>query len=327
MKSYKFYFMFLAVVMMASITSKAEIVVDAMLAPTAVKPPTVAEIISSSPDHVNLDFALNAAGFVDDLQGAGPFTVFAPTDAAFKALPEGVLDALFADVKALTDVLLYHVVGAKAMSGNLKNGQKIKTLFGKDVVVTINENGVYINNAKVTVVDLEADNGVVHVIDAVLTPAADVKIVETESKGKVITDGDGRALYFFARDAKGASLCTGGCLNNWPVFYKQNIITGQGLNASDFGSIDRGDGVMQTTYKGWPLYYFVNDTQPGSMNGDAVIGKWFVAKPDYTIMITDNQLTGLNGVNYKGDYTQGDQVIQYFTEEKGLTLYTRKKDK
>jgi uncharacterized surface protein with fasciclin (FAS1) repeats/predicted lipoprotein with Yx(FWY)xxD motif len=141
-----------------------------------------------------------------------------------------------------------------------------------------------------------------------------------------MTDSNGRTLYFLTRDAKGISMCTGGCLNNWPIFYAENILAGTGLNAADFGTIDRGDGVMQTTYKGWPLYYYVNDTLPGSTMGEGRSGVWFVAKPDYTIMLTNNQLTGLNGVNYKGDYTPGDEVIQYFTDDKGFTLYTRKND-
>jgi len=111
-----------------------------------------------------------AAGLVETLQSPGPFTVFAPTDAAFAALPAGTVEALLADIPALTNILLYHVVGSKAKSSSLSNGQKIITVQGKPVTVTINENGVFINNAKVTVADLEADNGVVHVIDAVLIP-------------------------------------------------------------------------------------------------------------------------------------------------------------
>jgi len=117
-----------------------------------------------------LEAAVIAAGLADDLSGTGPFTVFAPTDAAFAALPAGTVEALLKDIPALTNILTYHVVGAKAMSGSLTNGQKIVTLQGTSVTVTINADGVFINNAKVTVVDLVADNGVVHVINAVLIP-------------------------------------------------------------------------------------------------------------------------------------------------------------
>jgi uncharacterized surface protein with fasciclin (FAS1) repeats len=125
----------------------------------------------NSPDHTTLETAVIAAGLADDLSTAGPFTVFAPTDAAFAALPAGVLDALLADPTGdLADVLLYHVVGAEALSTDLSNGQEIQTLLGQDVVVTINMDGVFINDAEVIVADLMAENGVVHVIDAVLLP-------------------------------------------------------------------------------------------------------------------------------------------------------------
>jgi len=146
-------------------------VIDAVLLPPAM-PATVVDIVVNSENHNTLEAAVVAAGLVETLQGTGPFTVFAPTDAAFAALPAGTVEALLADIPALTDILLYHVVGAKAMSSSLSNGQEITTVLGKDIKVTINENGVFINNAKVTVADLEAENGVVHVIDAVLLPPA-----------------------------------------------------------------------------------------------------------------------------------------------------------
>jgi uncharacterized surface protein with fasciclin (FAS1) repeats len=143
-------------------------VIDAVLGPG---PATVVDIIVGSEDHTTLAAVVTAAELVDALSGEGPFTVFAPTDAAFDALPEGTLEALLDDIPALTDILLYHVAAGKAFSTDLSDGQKIVTLQGQRLTVTINEDGVFINDAKVTVVDLEADNGVVHVIDAVLLPA------------------------------------------------------------------------------------------------------------------------------------------------------------
>jgi hypothetical protein len=142
-------------------------------------PATVVDIIVNSADHTTLEAAVAAAGLVGTLQGDGPFTVFAPTDAAFAALPEGTVEALLADIPALTNILTYHVVGAKAISSSLTNGQKIVTVQGTEVTVTINEDGVFINNAKVTVADIEAENGVVHVIDAVLLPTTNISVVET----------------------------------------------------------------------------------------------------------------------------------------------------
>ncbi|MFM7104766.1 MAG: fasciclin domain-containing protein, partial [Flavobacteriales bacterium] len=134
-------------------------------------PNTVVDIIVNSADHDTLEAAVVAADLVGALSGTGPFTVFAPTDAAFAALPAGTIDALLADPTGpLTDILLYHVVGSQALSTDLSNGMTITTLEGSDVTVTIDANGVFINNAQVIVADLLADNGVVHVIDAVLLP-------------------------------------------------------------------------------------------------------------------------------------------------------------
>ena len=146
-------------------------VIDAVLIPSSL-PETVVDIVVNSENHNTLEAAVVAAGLVETLQGDGPFTVFAPTDAAFAALPAGTVEALLADISALTNILTYHVAGAKAMSSTLSNGQKVGTVQGGEVTVTINENGVFINNAKVTVADIEADNGVVHVIDAVLIPSS-----------------------------------------------------------------------------------------------------------------------------------------------------------
>ncbi len=131
------------------------------------------DIVVNSADHTTLETAIGLAGLDGVLSNPGAFTLFAPTDAAFAALPDGVLDALIADPSgALTDVLLYHVVGAVALSGSLSDGQEIITLQGQPVVVSIVGGNVFINDAQVTVADLVADNGVVHVINAVLVPEA-----------------------------------------------------------------------------------------------------------------------------------------------------------
>ncbi len=143
-------------------------VIDAVLIPPTT---TVVDIIVNSPDHETLEAAVIAADLAGTLSGDGPFTVFAPTDAAFDALPEGTVDALLADpMGELTQILLYHVVGAEVLSSDLMDGQMATTINGKDVTVTINAGNVFINDAQVTVADIPADNGVVHVIDAVLIP-------------------------------------------------------------------------------------------------------------------------------------------------------------
>ena len=109
--------------------------------------------------------ALTAAGLVDTLKGKGPFTVFAPTDAAFAKIPKADLDALLADKAKLTSVLTYHVVAGKVMASDVKAG-KVKTVQGSDLSVATAA-GVMVDNAKVTATDIVADNGVIHVIDSV----------------------------------------------------------------------------------------------------------------------------------------------------------------
>lgn len=148
-------------------------VLDGILLPPAPPAPatTVVDVVVNSDNHNTLEAAVLAAGLAETLSGTGPFTVFAPTDAAFAALPAGTVETLLKDPAGdLTKILLYHAVGAKALSSDLTNGQTIATINGANVTVTINESGVFINGAKVSVADIEASNGVVHVIDAVLLP-------------------------------------------------------------------------------------------------------------------------------------------------------------
>jgi uncharacterized surface protein with fasciclin (FAS1) repeats len=112
--------------------------------------------------------ALGAAGLVDTLKGKGPFTVFAPTDAAFAKIPKADLDALLADKAKLTAVLTYHVVPGKVMAKDVKAG-KVKTVQGGEITVAT-AGGVTVDGAKVTATDIAADNGVIHVIDTVILP-------------------------------------------------------------------------------------------------------------------------------------------------------------
>ena len=148
-------------------------VIDAVLLPPTPEPlGTVVDVVVNSEVHNILEAAVIEADLAGALSGEGPFTVFAPTDDAFIALA-AALGAAPEDLLALpelTDILLYHVVGAAALSSDLSNGQSIATLNGAEVTVTINESGIFINDAQVIVADIVADNGVVHVIDAVLLP-------------------------------------------------------------------------------------------------------------------------------------------------------------
>jgi uncharacterized surface protein with fasciclin (FAS1) repeats len=113
--------------------------------------------------------ALEAAGLVETLKGEGPFTVFAPTDAAFAALPAGTVEGLLADPAALAAILTYHVVPGKVMSSDLTEGMKAATVNGAEVTITL-DGGAKVNGAVISTADIEATNGVIHVIDSVILP-------------------------------------------------------------------------------------------------------------------------------------------------------------
>jgi uncharacterized surface protein with fasciclin (FAS1) repeats len=119
-------------------------------------------------DFKTLAVALDKAGLVDTLESKGPFTVFAPTDAAFAKVPKADLDALLADKAKLTSVLTYHVVPGTVMAKDVKAG-KVKTVQGSDLTVSTT-GGVKVDNANVVKTDIVADNGVIHVIDSVVMP-------------------------------------------------------------------------------------------------------------------------------------------------------------
>lgn len=114
--------------------------------------------------------AVQAAGLVDTLKGAGPFTVFAPSDDAFAKLPTGTVDALLKDIPKLTKILTYHVVSGKVMAADVVKIKSAKTVEGSEVKIDASS-GVKINNATVTTPDVACDNGVIHIIDTVLMPA------------------------------------------------------------------------------------------------------------------------------------------------------------
>ena len=176
-------------------------VIDAVLLPPAPPTNTVVDIIVNSEDHTLLEAAVGAAGLVDALSAEGPFTVFAPTDDAFTALTEALdvtVDELLA-YPLLPAVLQYHVVGAEAYSTDLSDGQEIETLLGEDVTVSITADGVFINNAQVIVADLAADNGVVHVIDAVLMP----ELEEETTVVDIIVESEDHTLLEAAVGAAG----------------------------------------------------------------------------------------------------------------------------
>ena len=131
----------------------------------------IVEIASGNKDFTTLVAAVVAAGLAETLSGEGPFTVFAPTNEAFAKLPAGTVEELVKpeNREKLASILTYHVVAGKALSSDLSDGQSIKTVNGQEVKVSVGDN-VKVDGAVVTTPDLEASNGVIHVIDSVIMP-------------------------------------------------------------------------------------------------------------------------------------------------------------
>jgi predicted lipoprotein with Yx(FWY)xxD motif len=126
-------------------------------------------------------------------------------------------------------------------------------------------------------------------------------------------------LYFFARDRPGSgnSTCYGQCAGLWPVFVTDTPVVSPPLAASDFSVITRTDGSRQTVYKGWPLYFYQKDAKPGDMTGEGVNGNWFVAKPDYTVMLSQQTGAGMFLTDGSG------RTLYYFASDKpGATACT-----
>lgn len=150
-----------------SMTAAAALATSAFAADTQ----DIVDTAAAAGDFTTLLAAAEAAGLVETLKGEGPFTVFAPTDAAFAALPEGTVDELLQpeNQETLASILTYHVIPGKVMSTDLTNGMEAETVNGDTVMIDLS-NGVMVDGANVTTADIEATNGVIHVIDAVIMP-------------------------------------------------------------------------------------------------------------------------------------------------------------
>ena len=170
-------------------------VIDKVLVPEAFGMKTIVETALADEDNFSiLVAALQAADLVDALEADGPFTVFAPTNAAFAALLEA-LEITADDLLGhpdLAKVLLYHVISGEVFSTDLSNGLEAETLNGQKIVFTINNDGAFADDSKISTADLEARNGVIHVIDSVLVPDDFVLAVEDDMQTQ---PGDNSALY------------------------------------------------------------------------------------------------------------------------------------
>lgn len=131
---------------------------------------TIVEIAVGAGSFNTLVAAVQAAGLVETLSSEGPFTVFAPTDEAFAAIPEADLQALLADKEALTAVLTYHVVAGKVMASDVVGLDSAETVNGQSVDIKVMDGKVMIDGAEVVTTDIEASNGVIHVINKVILP-------------------------------------------------------------------------------------------------------------------------------------------------------------
>ena len=149
-----------------------------------------------------------------------------------------------------------------------------------------------------------------------------VDLQNSATLGDYLVDGNGKTLYFFTKDVAGQSQCAAGCLADWPGYYAPDLQPASGISAGDFSTITRSDGSSQTTYKGWPLYYYAGDANAGEVNGEAMGGVWFVAKPNYSVMLANAQLIGQDGKSYTNTYVEGNGETQYFVDGLGRTLYT-----
>jgi uncharacterized surface protein with fasciclin (FAS1) repeats len=125
---------------------------------------------AADPAFSTLVTALDAADLVTTLSGEGPFTVFAPTDAAFARLPDGTVEELLNDLPALTEILLFHVTDARTPAGDVVTMTSIPTLQGSDALVDLSDSGVTVAGANITVTDIPAANGIIHIINAVMLP-------------------------------------------------------------------------------------------------------------------------------------------------------------
>jgi uncharacterized surface protein with fasciclin (FAS1) repeats len=156
---------------------------------------TIVSVASGAPDFSTLVAGVQAAELVDTLQAEGPYTVFAPTNEAFEALPEGALDELLLpeNKDQLTDILTYHVVAGEVMAGDLTDGQEVETVQGGILTVGIDGDAVTLtdeqgNTVNITSVDLDAGNGIIHTIDGVLMPASDDMGAEEGAAAGTIVD-------------------------------------------------------------------------------------------------------------------------------------------
>lgn len=249
------------------------------------EPGTIAATAAASSDLSTLTTALDAAGLVSTLDGAGPFTVFAPTNAAFDALGADVVAALLEDgnIDILSRVLTFHVVsGAAAFSEDLSDGQTFTTVEGGELTVGVSGGSVTVNGAEVVTADIEASNGVIHIIDGVLTDNLDlVDVATVEGFSTLVSLVDEQGLTETLRGDNGG--------DGYTVFAPTNA-------AFDaLSAVPSGDDLTNTL-----LYHVVPATvesgalSDGQVVGTAYAGHDFTVNTDGSVTLTDESGNTVN---------------------------------
>lgn len=261
-------------------------VIDTVILPPSMKAEAkkdIVDIAAADGRFTTLVAAVQAAGLVDTLKGEGPFTVFAPTDEAFAKLPEGTLETLLKpeNKQQLTNILLYHVLPGKVMASEVKDGLIADTALGTSVFFKVDMGKAYINEAQIIITDIEASNGVIHVIDKVILPKDIVDaavfnkfntlVAAVQAAGLVDTlKGEGPFTVFAPTDEAFAKL-PAGTLDNLlkPANKKQltdillyHVVSGRVL-AEDVVKLQRADTALgkPVTIKVQDGKVYINDAQ------------------------------------------------------------------
>lgn len=158
-------------------------IIDAVMLPPEPQPQTIIDVATGAGGFSTLLAAVDAAGLTATLEGEGPFTVFAPTDAAFAALGQDTINGLLADIPELTTILTYHVVPGRLTAADILAGAELDTVQGARLIPTVENGGVRIGNVQITMTDIEASNGIIHVLDAVLLPPGNIAEVAAAAGG------------------------------------------------------------------------------------------------------------------------------------------------
>jgi len=204
---------------------------------------TVTDIISGSADHFVLNALLDSTGLDEILSGEGPFTLFAPVDAAFDALDPFLLLDILTDNEALTEIMTYHVAEGSVMSTDLSDGQALTTLNGADVTVSIDgDANVWINDALVIVPDLMADNGVVHVIDAVLSVQSGLERVDLDALFDVYPNPTSDAIRWNGAPVDRVEVIDGRGRTRIATTNPGNMVDLSGLESGVFFVVIEADG-------------------------------------------------------------------------------------